>query len=138
MAQARRAALSWKQQPPQDRLTDRVLEPALSQKLNRGTNGQAWEAALSRPQMSSPGQDLRRSPPLLHSHCSHQETFRKAPKTKELGAIAEGLSPWQGAPGAASTPLLSWELLPAGASLVPSPGYRPHPSSSQALGTSTP
>ena len=75
MAQARRAALSWKQQPPQDRLTDRVLEPALSQKLNRGTNGQAWEAALSRPQMSSPGQDLRRSPPLLHEGWKQGTSF---------------------------------------------------------------
>lgn len=60
MAQAWRAALSWKQHLPQDRLTDGVLEPALSQKLNGGTNGQASEAALSRPQMSNPGQDLRR------------------------------------------------------------------------------
>lgn len=60
MAQAQRAALSWRQHPPQDRLTEGVLEPALSQKLNGGTNGQASEAALSRHQMSNPGQDLRR------------------------------------------------------------------------------
>lgn len=60
MAQAWRGALSWSQHLPQERQTDGVLEPALSQKLNRGTNGQAMEAALSQQQMSIPGQDLRR------------------------------------------------------------------------------
>lgn len=78
--------------PSTDRQEDRVLEPALSQKLSRWTDGQAADALLSWYQTFVPGRTGPHEPTLLPSSVahSHQRTFKKAPKTKELGPILRG------------------------------------------------
>lgn len=92
--------------PRRDRQEDGVLEPALSEMLDRQTNGQAVEAAQSRHQLSVPGQIGPHEVTLLSSPVVLEPagTFKKAPKTKEPGPVLRGSAPGRGTPGAASTP----------------------------------
>lgn len=68
------------------------MEPPLSQKLNRQTNGQAMEAALSWYQMSIPEQTGHHEvTPLFPSDTTATRRLsKKVPKTKEPGPILRG------------------------------------------------
>lgn len=87
--------------PSTDRQEDRVLDPALSQKLSRWTDGQAADALLSWSQTFVPGQTGPPEPTRLPSSVAHsrQETSKEAPKTEELGPILRGSALRRGSPG---------------------------------------
>lgn len=100
-----------------DRQEDRLLEPPLSQKLDRQTDGQAMEAALSWHQMSIPEQTGHHEvTPLFPSDTTATRRLsKKVPKTKEPGPLL-GAQPLRGDTWAASTlHPQPWELLLTGA-----------------------